>query len=750
MKRIIISLVFSLAVLPLMAGGNAQLEIAEDLYSRLAFTKAADYYQKYLDKNTEDIYAWQKLAECYDMTNDYDNLSSTLKSLTDLGGLDEHPEVYLSYAEVLQIKGDCDEATKWFQKYLNKRPEDRRATNQLDMCADNPGLIDDQQGIIRYEVSNMEFNTDAFEYSPNIFNKTLLYTSTSDESVNSRKKHLWTGGKFSDLEQYQRDSSEVFVLFNEIEALNTTYNDGPMTMDPLTNEVYYTRDNFNPDKAFKKKGINAFNYMNLNIYAAQNDVGKIGKIAEFPYNSEDYNTGHPTFSPDGKYLMFVSDQPEDNVGGRDLYYCSRGDSSSWGEPVLLTSDINTEGDELFPYFREDGALYFSSDGLGGYGGLDIYRAEVDLENNRLVSLHRMEDNINTSYDDFGITFKGGSKNGYFTSDRPGGQGHDDIYAFEDMTILLRGIVINDETEDLLPGSMIRVGDNNVELLKGTTDENAYFETLVYKDKVYDIWADEDYYFDADQQVSTVGIRGDKPIEVTMRLTPIRYTVKVMDAETDAPVKGAKVDMIFGCDQAPESVSTGMSGTHRLPVYKDCKYDFKVKADGYLAKSHTWTSPGDDANQEVVIYVDKVHFYPISLRSIYYDFDKAYLRLNESSEDLEKLLGFVNDNPELTIQINSHTDARATHAYNIDLSQRRAQSVVDWLIAHRVDESRLEAIGYGETSPVNECVDGVKCSEEKHQLNRRTEFQVVNKDGSTKIGSDARQDIKVDPCTNCPF
>lgn len=750
MKRSLVLFLIMASALQMMASGGAILDIAEDLYSRLAYTRAADYYIRYLEKEPDDVYAWEKLASCYDLTNDYENLEATLADIV------KRPELvtadsYLAYAEVLQLLGKYNDAAGYYQKYLDAVPDDRRAQNQLAVCTDAGGLIE-QESSARYRIENMDFNTEALEYSPNFFNNTLLYTSTSVEDNTSRLIHPWTGGTYSDLKQYELSETEIFILFNEMEKINTKYNDGPFSVDPITGEFYYTRNNYDPERTFKKKGVNKFNYVNLKIYIAGNDVASLGSIdnmREFPYNSEDYNTGHPTISPDGQYLVFVSDIPDSNsIGGRDLFYCSR-DSTGWAAPQVLSADINTEGDELFPYFHESGILYFSSDGLGSLGGLDIFRAEVDLANNEVISVERLEDNINSSYDDFGIVFKD-EHNGFFTSDRPEGQGRDDIYSFKDNTLLLKGLVVDAETGEHIPMADFRVSTDKLTILEGLADEKGRFETYVNRGELYNVFADADLYLEDEKQVSTVDRKGNKPLEVVLKLQPVRYTVKVVDAETGMPISGANVDVVFDCDQEPESVVTSRSGAHALPVYKDCLYKLKGKTEGYLAKNIEWKSPKEDGNQEIVIEMDKITFEPIVLRNIYYDFDKSTLRLDESIEDLRKLRSFLLDNPELTIQINSHTDARGSKNYNVGLSQRRAQSVVDWLTARMIPKSRLVAIGYGENSPVNNCVDGVKCSEEEHQLNRRTEFQVINADGSTKIESDVRRDIKTDPCTDCPF
>jgi outer membrane protein OmpA-like peptidoglycan-associated protein len=726
-----------------MAGGNVTLQIANDYYSRLAYAKAAHYYEKYLKKNEDNVEVWQKLARCYELTNDYEAWSSSLESIIALDKDDEvsvDPQNYLSYANVLQIMGKAADAADWYEKYLEQRPHDRRAANQLASARES---ADD---FIRYEIENMEFNTGMFEYGPNIFNNTLLYTSTGFEENTGHKVNQWTGGSYSDIRQFQRDSTEVFVLFNEVEKINTTYNDGIFTIDPETEQFYYTRNNYNPYKAFNRKGLNSDHHMNLKIYVAESDLGQINDIREFAYNSSEFNTAHPTISPDGKYLVFVSDSPDSTAGGRDLYLCSR-DSSGWMAPVLLTTAINTEGDEVFPAFHADGSLYFSSDGLGSIGGLDIYRAEVDFASNSLISLERLQADINSTYDDFAIAFEDGH-NGYFTSDRPGGAGKDDIYSFKDLRLVLEGTVVDAETGGIIPFSDFAVAGKGAEL-DGKADADGRFTAVVYKNKDYDLFADNKHYYETNDVVQTAGIAGNE-IEVVLELEPVRYEVRVVDAETHEVIAGVNVQISLGCLPGGRDVFTGLSGSHRIPVHTSCNYTFLAKTDGYLAKELEWRSPGEDKDETVTIYLDKINFAPIVLHNIYYDFDKDVVRLNESSEDLEKLLSFLNNNPELTIRINSHTDARGSRSYNEELSQRRAQSVMHFLLSRHVDESRLYAKGFGESMPVNECVDGVQCPEEEHQLNRRTEFQVVNADGSTKITSEGREDIKVVPCFNCPF
>ena len=744
MKTTIITPILMFFCLQLMAI-HPDLQLANSQFDRLAYSQAIETYKKYLDKH-DQVEAWIKLAECYNKLNDYDNLNNTLLKIVLREDL-EDATCYLKYALVLQIKDKHNDAIEWFEKYLESYPEDQRAINQLESCR-NPY---NNTPPYRYEIENMPFNTEYFEYAPNFLNNTLLYISTEPVENTSDKTYNWTNGSYSDLRQYEQDDTEVMILFNEIKKLNTDYNDGPFTVDPLTKQVYYTRNNYSPSKVFNKRGFDEDRNMNLKIYVAEQKKGVIGEVSDFEHNFEDYNTGHPTISPDGKYMVFVCDVPGENIGGRDLYFCSRIEGLKWSPPTLLTSEINTEGDELFPHFHEDGTLYLSSDGLGSIGGLDIFHAEIDFEENKLIKLERMPYPLNTTYDDFGLIFKD-EFNGYFASDRADGKGSDDIYSFNNNTILLKGIVVNDDNNRPIPGSQIKIGNKKITLLEGNTDGEARFETTVLRNEVYHLFADEDLFLSDTEEVSTVGKTDNKTIHVKLRLTPIKYTIKVVDAKTKKPVQGAVVNIKLDCNQTEKSLITLPDGTYELPVAVNCQYHFKAKAEGYLAKNKDWKSPKEDKNAkaEVIIEIEEISFEPIVLRSIYYDFDKSNLRLNESAEDLEKVYNFLIDNPELTVQINSHTDARGSFEYNEALSQRRAQSVVNYLVSRNIPIDRLVVKGYGERALINQCSNGVKCSEAEHQLNRRTEFQVINADGSTKIASDSRTDITINPCTDCPF
>jgi peptidoglycan-associated lipoprotein len=371
---------------------------------------------------------------------------------------------------------------------------------------------------------------------------------------------------------------------------------------------------------------------------------------------------HPALSADGLTLYFVSDMAG-GYGSKDIYVVTRsGEGDPWSKPRNLGPDINSSGDEVFPYVRQDGTLYFASDGHIGMGGLDIFKANAQPDGSWIVT--NMKYPINSFADDFGITFEDGNERGIFSSTRKG-KGNDDLYSFE--------------------------------------------------------------------------------------LPPMRFNVTglVKDEKTGAPVTGSVVQLIAS-DGSNLQAETGTSGDFKFALKQDVDYIFLASKRGYLNGKERETTKGQEKSRDYMVTIlltaiDK----PIELPNIFYDFGKWDLR-PESMVALDKLVETLNDNPNVTIELMSHTDSRDTEEYNLDLSQKRAQSVVKYLIEKGIAPERLSAKGYGESTPKvvdaaihsqnlflkegatlnDEYVNSLASDEQKeiaYQINRRTEFKVLRTD-----------------------
>ena len=365
---------------------------------------------------------------------------------------------------------------------------------------------------------------------------------------------------------------------------------------------------------------------------------------------------HPAISPDGKYLYFVSDAVG-GFGGKDLFR-ARVAGNDFGPMENLGPEINTPGDEMFPYVRDSVTLYFASDGHPGMGGLDLFKATLDSTGHWQVE--NMKAPINSAGDDFGITFAGSREKGFFSSNRNDARGYDHLYSFElpIITVFIEGIVSD-------------------------VDEN--------------------------------------------------------------PIEGATV-RIVGRDGLNEKVLTKKDGTYRVELERDIRYVMMASARGYLNQNFELKTGPEEKNETYIVdfFLSPISR-PVVIENIFYDFDKATLR-PESKKALDEMIKMLNDNPNVTIELGAHTDRKGTDQYNERLAQRRAQSVVDYLIAGGIAQDRLEAKGYGESVPktINKKMakefpflkEGDVLTEEfieqlppeqqeiADQINRRTEFKVL--------------------------
>jgi len=444
-----------------------------------------------------------------------------------------------------------------------------------------------------------------------------------------------TGQNFTDLWSAKLDRKGKWstpILLNS--TVNSKDNEGAATLDVKYRTLYLTRCPIIKDEE-----------VNCKVLKAKKKGTSWDKTEEIPLVPDTITVGHPTLSPDGLQLYF-STNLAGGYGGKDLWMVSKESSrKDWGEPVNLGPDVNTIGDEVFPFFHEDGTLYFSSNGHIGMGGLDIFHALYKESNWGDVS--NMKFPINSAGDDFSIVFEGTNNRGFFTSNRLGGKGGDDIYQFmsPQLVFTLQGVV--------------------------------------------------------------------------------------RDAETKEMLIGAKVTMV-GDDGSSEQQETDEVGSYFFQLKPNTNYELTASMPKYLSDHGSETTVGLEKSTDLIHNFElQSTRKPIELPNILYDLDKWDLR-PESKEALDGLVATLNNNPTIVIKIMSHTDTRAEHRHNDELSQKRAQSVVDYLISEGIESERLEAKGYGERKLLitDAKIKKIKTEEEKeaaHQKNRRTEFEIIRTD-----------------------
>ena len=645
-----IYVLFLLIVSSLYSCKSAKLSDAEEKQRIGEYYEAAAIYRKVYTKTSpkkRDLrgYIAYRMAECNRLINNTAKATSAYMNAIRY----DYPDstVYLRMGQMLQKTGRYPEAIKNYDIYMENDPSNLLAINGIQGCELAPGW---KKNPTRYEVRRMDkFNSRRGEFSPMLAGDKYdqLYFASSRSKDKDAKVSAITGQNNNNLFLVKQDEKGAWLAPVELEdEVNTEYDEGTPSFSPDGNTMYYTYCAQDPEGP-----------RTAEIYISTRSSAKWGKGTRATIVKDSVTAlGHPSISPDGKYLYFVSDAVG-GFGGKDIF-SARVAGNDFGPMENLGEEINTPGDEMFPYVRDSVTLYFASNGHPGMGGLDLFKATQDSTGK--WNVENLGAPINSMADDFGITFAGKEERGFFCSNRNDARGYDHIYSFErpTITIFIEGIV------------------NDVD---------------------------------------------EYPIE-------------------DATVR------IVGKDGLNVKVPVKKDGTYRVELERDIRYVMMASARGYLNQNYELHTGPEEKNETYIVdfFLSPISK-PVVIDNIFYDFDKATLR-PESKKALDEMIKMLNDNPNVTIELGAHTDRKGTDQYNERLAQRRAQSVVDYLIAGGIEAARLEAKGYGESVPktINKKMakqfdflkEGDVLTEEfilalppeqqeiADQINRRTEFKVL--------------------------
>ncbi len=614
------------------------IDLFKDSYSK---TKRSDKIAR-----AELIYM---IAECYRLVNNPRNAETWYKLAVRSAAT--KPEAQLWYAASLKKNGKYKQAIEELKKYKQIAPADAKADQEIRACE---LAIEWQENPEAYKIDEIkDLNSRESDFSPSFGRDDfgVVYFTSSREDATGNKTHGATGQGYTDIFESRLDKKSKWSTPVPVDLINSEFEDGTPCFTGDYKELYFTR--CEAGKREKKGCI---------IMYSKRSGDSWSKPENLKILPDSMVAAHPAVSADGLTMYFVSDM-SGGFGGKDIWVTTRsGAGSDWSAPINPGPDINTGGNELFPFLRNDGTLYFSSDGLIGMGGLDIFKAVPQPDGSWIVE--NMKAPVNSSADDFGIAFENENERGIFSSTRKGRE-NDDLYAFE-------------------------------------------FPPLTF---------------------SITGL--------------------VKDEKTGSAIEGSTVQLIAS-DASNLQAETGSGGEFKFSLKPDVDYIFLASKRGYLNGKEKETTKGQEKSREFMVTIlitaiDK----PIELPNIFYDFNKYDLR-PESMVSLDKLVETLNDNPNVTIELMSHTDSRDTEEYNYELSQRRAQSVVEYLIEKGIEPDRLSAKGYGESSPkvvdasvvnqalflktgitlTEEYINSLPTEEQKeiaHQINRRTEFRVLRTD-----------------------
>jgi outer membrane protein OmpA-like peptidoglycan-associated protein len=605
-----------------------------------------------------------------------------------------------------------------------------------------------------YTVENVEeLNSQYLDYCAVGYRDGVMFTSgRGGKGVFVCDGDLVTG-RYSDLYFAKADAEGRFfapeMLYGDV---NGKYHDGTATFTPDGETMIFTRNN--------KDGQNKAGMIDLKIYSAKRKKGDWVNSKELPFNSPDYATCHPSLTADGTLLFFSSNRPG-GYGGMDLYVVKKlGDD--WGVPVNLGPEVNTMGHDIFPFIAADGTLYFSSDGHAGYGGLDVY--SVKMDGMTPSNFTHLPTPINSQQDDFGFTSGITERTGYLTSNRPGGKGQDDIYRwkFNGVKPVMASICVVEKSTGVriddanlrirpldMPGwgmdasdprNFMEPGGEPVSLKNGGDEPMPAFskscevQMPVLPGNFYLIEVNKKGYLPVKLQVSANEMMLGPEFLVPIEKLPIKtFTGVVRDQGKDTPLAASTVKVRNTCTGQILTLQTDASGSFNFNF--DCRCDYEVVAEkpGFDAGKKLWKAAEMNCDEDLpamAMYLTPAPTTPvlevgtvIELENVYYDYDRYFIR-SDAAADLDHVVDLMKKYPSLEIELGSHTDARGSDSYNLELSQKRADAAVVYIISKGIDARRLKAKGYGETQLVNRCANGVPCSDEEHQQNRRTEIKIT--------------------------
>ncbi|MEO9869148.1 OmpA family protein [Ekhidna sp.] len=693
------------------------IEKGDKEYTKFAYQTAISYYLKAYRQDSSTKHIQEKIANSYRLLNDQASAEAWYEKV--VKNETNQPDNYLYYAQALESNRKYEKAEVWYKKYEELEPNENRIGKKLAGLNEVHKYYSDSG---YYEIVPVKINSKAPDFSATYYEKGIVFVSGRKKSPIVKKVFNWDQSSYLDL--FYAEIDEKHHLLNPKQfnrRINTRYHEGPLAFYENETSVVFTRNNFHEGK--EERSTDDIN--KLKLFFAKNNNGDWTDIEPFQYNDNEYSVGHPTITEDGKLLIFASDMPG-SLGGTDLWY-SELTGAGWTVPKNMGTKINTEGNEMFP-FLDNETLYFASNGHAGLGGLDVYRTNFkSIEATGEIS--NLGSPLNSSKDDFGLITNDDGRSGYFSSNRIH-ELYDDLYHFnfdKPRITQINGLV--ELQRDLSPIESAKVflidsiANDTLEIVE--TDRKGRFSFDVPWDKRFSLVAQKEHYNTINvPMISTYSHHKEEAIILMKRMELIAKVIAIDNVTKELIPKPHIIvlDPVHGHSLTPANIEVD---TFEYVIEPNITYDVAGAKKHYFTE-HTDQFSGEEKYGEIFwivplgeIELDKA----IALEKIYYDLNKANIR-PDAAVELDKLVTILRENPDIKIELSSHTDSRGSDTHNKALSQRRAESAVAYIVKQGISSSRITAKGYGEEALVNNCTNGAPCSKEEHQRNRRTEFKVT--------------------------
>lgn len=798
--------------LPLHAQDTKVLDKADKFYNIGLYPKAIKLYEGQLtlkkapSKKATVPYA-RNLADAYKQNGDLKKAETWWSKLAKGNHVTEQDR--LAYINLLRYKGKYVEAKKWAETWRGSMGEISEVERLIESCE---FAIEGQQDKDRYKISKNTLSGPGADTWATPYDKGMLVSTTRKKTWKGTLPGGRRGSPLYDLYYAEAITGPKGWKFKKIKCKECkSLHEGPAAVSPDQDLLYFTSGNYYGGKR-KKPKLDGFG--TSKILVAIKSGKKWTDVEALPFNSDEYSCMHPALSPDGRTMVFASDI-EGGLGGFDLYVSRLDEKGVWGSPTNLGGRINSKGNELYPSLTAEGALFYSSDGLVGFGGLDIFAATS--EGDKWGNVKNAGFPLNSSRDDMGISVMKNRGRGTFSSNRPKGKGLDDIYTFS-RKMGLEGVIVDSRTKEFLPGATVRIMDANNRNGNYTTDDAGKFIHYGDAGKEYFITVNAPGYIERKERINTQSVNpmDDYPflIEIERELV-MAVMGTVTDKESGKPLADAEVSLDLGNKRS--DFPTSDDGSYKVELSENQDYTVIIAKKGYRPQTKIITTKGvpepkefhfdaalepgiffmlegatiskgtrqplggvlvdafkedekeptlslttanngkfwmflDPADSDFIV-ASKDGYFPLRqdlplataplkrdtlipanlelvgsevgavVKTIYYDYNQSSIR-KSAGRGLEEIVHFLNANPSISIELNSYTDSRGRSSYNLTLSQKRADAARNYLISKGIKKNRVTAKGRGETNLLNQCKDGVECSDEAHSANRRAEITIT--------------------------
>ncbi len=695
--------------------------VADKKYINTDYRGAIPMYKRFLKHHPEDFYVIRQVGRCYTYLSQPDEAIDYWTKVYENAKANDADR--LEYARCLMGNYRTEEAKIVLNSLKNSK--DPLASSWAKTYANAESFFYEDSALCRIYAINGFMSTQP-EYVPYLYKSELVYITVPKKSFmqnmfGSAKRHHSSIYSTVRIDSVTWKKGKVFNP--QIQGKNVN---GPVCVTNGDSILYYT-GTYSSSEA--KKGGAVDGVLRTGIFYTEINENGLAHPEKkpLPLASPTCNVAYPSMNKAGNKIYFASDM-SGSLGGYDIWVSEK-KNGVWTKPENLGPHVNSIGNEIYPFITEDGVLYYASDGRPGMGCMDIFIADPSNESGKFLEAENAGAGINSKFNDAGIYVLADGKRGYFSSNRDKGGPDEDIYFFSNNKprTFSTKFIVRDSAENKSVGADISVG-SPLGTFGQRVDSGSVGRARIKPGQEINITVNSDAYLT--KVITKIASANDTLFEINLEPRFQRaISGRIIDKETNTPIEGMKVGIYDEDGTNYLDILTDASGAYKaskLPLDKDLYIGAAKKPDYFSNTERFRITKGNDIVKDILtqkIVIGKA----IKVENIYFDPSKFEVR-DDAKPELDKLVTLMKDNPDIIIELSSHSDCKGPAPQNLLLSDKRAKASAAYIVSKGINKDRIKGKGYGETKLLNDCgCEGKvesKCSDEQHAMNRRTEFKVT--------------------------